>query len=141
VDASFGTNRDTENSSVSKYTVKEIGEKDGRIEITNDAFLVTYSGNVEEGFTVENKYINEKNAYVPIGKHIILPKGTTEQKRENLLYLVNGPDDEWKFTYKIEKLKDKDTVEHEYDPITITIPNIIKEDKSAFYQDVSQKIR
>ena len=129
-----------ENTSESKYTVKEIGEKDGRIEITNDAFLVTYYGNVEDGFTVENKYINEKNAYVPIGKHIILPKGTADQKRENLLYLVNGPDDEWNFTYKIEKLKDKDTVEREYDPITITIPNIIKEDKNTFYEDVSQKI-
>ena len=138
--ASFGQIEDTENTSESKYTVKEIGEKDGRIEITNDAFLVTYSGNAENGFTVENKYINEKNAYVPVGKHIILPKGTAEQKRENLLYLVNGPDDEWNFTYKIEKLKDKDTVEREYDPITITIPNIIKEYKNTFFQDISQKI-
>ena len=129
-----------ENTSESKYTVKEIGEKDGRIEIRRDFYSVIYEGNSKDGFTVENKYINEERAYVPIGKHIILPKGTADQKRENLLYLVNGPDDEWNFTYKIEKLKDKDTVEREYDPITITIPNIIKEDKNTFFQDISQKI-
>jgi len=129
-----------ENTSESKYTVKEIGEKDGRIEIRRDFYSVIYEGNSKDGFTVENKYINEERAYVPIGKHIILPKGTADQKRENLLYLVNGPDDEWNFTYKIEKLKDKDTVEREYDPITITIPNIIKENKNTFFQDISQKI-
>ena len=138
--ASFGQIEDTENSSVSKYTVKEIGEKDGRIEITNDAFSVSYSGDIENGFTVENKYISGEDVFVPVGKHMILPKGTIEQKRQNLLYLVNGPDDEWNFTYKIEKLKDKDTVEHEYDPVTITIPNIIKNYKDDFYKDVSQKI-
>ena len=138
--ASFGQIEDTENSSVSKYTVKEIGEKDGRIEITNDAFSVSYSGDIENGFTVENKYISGEGVFVPVGKHMILPKGTIEQKRQNLLYLVNGPDDEWNFTYKIEKLKDKDTVEHEYDPVTITVPNIIKTDKDTFYKDVSQKI-
>uniref|UniRef100_UPI0011DDA4F5 Cna B-type domain-containing protein n=1 Tax=Aedoeadaptatus acetigenes TaxID=2981723 RepID=UPI0011DDA4F5 len=74
-----------ENTSESKYTVKEIGEKDGRIEIRRDFYSVIYEGNRKDGFTVENKYINEERAYVPIGKHIILPKGTADQKRENLL--------------------------------------------------------
>lgn len=138
--ASFEQIKETGNSDTSKYTVKEIGEKDGRIEITNDTFLVSYSGDIENGFTVENKYISGEDVFVPVGKHMILPKGTIEQKRQNLLYLVNGPDDEWNFTYKIEKLKDKDTVEREYDPVTITIPNIIKNYKDDFYKDVSQKI-
>ncbi len=49
-----------------KYTVKEVGEKDGNITIGDSKYKVNYNGSMEEGFKVTNKLEETSNPWTPI---------------------------------------------------------------------------
>ena len=50
-----------------KYTVKEVGETDGKIDFDGVEYQVTYSGDAETGYTITNSYTPEKTK-IPVTK-------------------------------------------------------------------------
>ena len=49
-----------------EYTVKEVGEKDGKITIGNKKYQVSYDGNEEKGLTIKNKLEEKSDPWTPI---------------------------------------------------------------------------
>ncbi|WP_083379738.1 Cna B-type domain-containing protein [Peptoniphilus lacydonensis] len=49
-----------------KYTVKEVGEKDGKITIGDKKYQVSYDGNEEKGLTIKNKLEEKSDPWTPI---------------------------------------------------------------------------
>ena len=48
------------------YTVKEVGEKDGKITIGDKKYQVSYDGNEEKGLTIKNKLEEKSDPWTPI---------------------------------------------------------------------------
>ena len=49
-----------------EYTVKEVGEKDGKITIGDKKYQVSYDGNEEKGLTIKNKLEEKSDPWTPI---------------------------------------------------------------------------
>ena len=127
------------NDELAEYSVKEIGESKHSVLINDNRYRVIYEGDAKNGFVVTNKVSKGIVSYakIPFGKMIILPTVSPEKEKENLLDLMNDQPDSWTFKYKLEELKDKDTVIKTYDYITLTVENLVKTNKQDFYDDLS----
>lgn len=103
------------------YTIKEVGEEEGKINIEGKEFLVTYDGDYYYGFDIYNQF-ESPSKDIPVQK---VWNGNVSEESVSVALLKNGQrtglvkvlnkDNQWSATFENQKLQDPDrTTPNEY---------------------------